>query len=286
MTDNSTTNNVLEWMQLSITLGKQSVSEGGATPSVGVVVVRNGIILGESFRGKTGPGDHAEYGVMKILGEGNLQGATVFTTLEPCSRRSITKVPCATRLIEAKVHTVYIGMFDPNPVIYRKGWRMLRDAGLTLRDYPDSLRSQIENDNKSFLEAFKISTGRQGTATFDYMQNGGNYELRHEDLIVKTRWVQSGKDSIQAIDYQQHVALAQHAQQFEEIHDPGALNWSNYTVRPKAGEIVVFRTAQTYALIQITKVSAGPDWDDDQTLLQFKYELRRRIQIDLECGGY
>lgn len=274
--DASFTNDVLGWMQLSIDLGKRSISEGGTKPNVGVVIVRDGTVLGASYRSETGPGNHAEYGLIEKLGKSNLAGTTLFTTLEPCSRRNAPKRPCAHHLVEAGVHTVYIGMYDPNPVIYREGWRILRDAGVVLRDYPDALRSQIETDNAPFVESFKASVGQRGTGTFDYTQNGGKYELRHEDLIISTRWVESGADSIQALDYDQHVAVPRYARDFGEIDNPGSLNWSNYTARIAKGEIVAFRTPQAYALVKITNVFAGPHWGADHTAIHFSYELRRR----------
>ena len=75
-------------------------------PKVGVVVVKDGIIVSKGFRGEPlagnlGSGKHAEYVAMEAkLSSTSIVGATVYTTLEPCTNRKHPKVPCADRLIE------------------------------------------------------------------------------------------------------------------------------------------------------------------------------------------
>jgi pyrimidine deaminase RibD-like protein len=53
---------------------------------VGVVIVKDGKILATGFRGESGKGDHGEYCALKKLNEPDVQAATVYTTLEPCSQ--------------------------------------------------------------------------------------------------------------------------------------------------------------------------------------------------------
>lgn len=123
-----------ELMRMAVDLGKKSIGDErrDPPPRVGVVFSQDGEVLDSGFRGDTGSGDHAEYGVMKRLGDADLSRVEVFTTLEPCSRRDDPKkVPCAERLANAGVRTVWIGMYDPNPRIYREGWKILRDAALS-----------------------------------------------------------------------------------------------------------------------------------------------------------
>jgi pyrimidine deaminase RibD-like protein len=67
---------------------------------VGVVIVKDGKILATGHRGESGDGNHGEYCALKKLNEADVQGATVYTTLEPCSKRKPPKISCAKRLIE------------------------------------------------------------------------------------------------------------------------------------------------------------------------------------------
>src|SRR5699024_22287 len=77
------------------------------------------------------------------------------------------KLPCARRLADAGVSAVWIGIYDPNPVIYRQGWRILRDAGVKLHDFPPDLRDEIANCNTDFINQYKMATGDEGQVTFD-----------------------------------------------------------------------------------------------------------------------
>lgn len=204
--------------------------------------------------------------------------ATVYTTLEPCSRRNPPKQACAEHLVAAGVGTVFIGIYDPNPAIYREGWRILRNAGILVRDFPADLRALIATDNAEFINQFRAAFGERGQATFDYRQNGGRYDLRAriESEPIPTRWTQRGRGSIYALDYAMHVAVARYATAFDEIDDPGAFDFSDYTVAVNEGEIVVFRSDSLYALVQVERVVAGPDAGQDRTELQIAFEIRPR----------
>ena len=81
---------------------KHSVAEDDRVhPKVGVVIVKDGEILSTAHRGEFLEG-HAEYiALEKKLAEAAVAGATVYTTLEPCTTRS-HPIPCVERLIERK----------------------------------------------------------------------------------------------------------------------------------------------------------------------------------------
>jgi len=265
-------------MGRAVELGKQSTPEPGRsdTPKVGVVIVGDGELLGESFRGEGGPGAHAEFGLMERLKEVNLEGTTVYTTLEPCSRRGPDKQPCAERLVERKVSTVFIGMYDPNPKIYREGWKLLRDAAVDLRDFEESLREQARADNATVIEVFQVGVGVEGSAAFDYKQNAGGFDLFPDEsrrMQFHTRWTPAGSGVIYAYDSENHVALARYAGDVDEIDDPGALDFSNYTLSVRTGEIVVFRNRHGYALVKVDTV-LHDGHGDDRNELGIAWQLR------------
>jgi diaminohydroxyphosphoribosylaminopyrimidine deaminase/5-amino-6-(5-phosphoribosylamino)uracil reductase len=191
-----------DFARRAVDLAKQCVAEEGkpAPPKVAVVVVRDGTILGDAYRGQYGPGDHAEFCVLenekKLKGK-DLAGSTVYTTLEPCTQRGKTKagvdkMPSAQRLIERKVAEVVVGLYDPNPVVYREGWRQLRYAGIRVRDFPADLRSEIRADNADFLDSFRWAKGESGTHTFDYQLNGGELLLGPPGAAIHTNGALEG----------------------------------------------------------------------------------------------
>jgi pyrimidine deaminase RibD-like protein len=124
-------------------------------PKVGAVVVKNGQVLSKAHRGEILK-SHAEYIALDDkLADDLIAGATVYTTLEPCTTRKHPKIPCAQRLIDRKVARVVIGMLDPNPDIRGRGDQLLNDAGIEIQLFPRDLRMRVEEMNREFVRAQK-----------------------------------------------------------------------------------------------------------------------------------
>ena len=112
-------------MEIAVQEMRKSKSEhpNKFDPIVGAVLVdRAGHELGRSHRGGLRVGDHAEYQVIERMhANQNLQSSTLYVTLEPCTRRDPPKIPCAKRIVSARIGKVVIGMPDPNPDIHGHG---------------------------------------------------------------------------------------------------------------------------------------------------------------------
>jgi pyrimidine deaminase RibD-like protein len=139
-------------MERAIALARQCQGEPGrVSPKVGAVVSRDGVLLGEAFRGELAPGDHAEFTLLEMkLGDDALAGATLFTTLEPCTVRHSPKIACAERIIERRIGRVVIGVLDPNDAIRGRGELRLRDAGIQIARFDPDLMAQVEELNRDF----------------------------------------------------------------------------------------------------------------------------------------
>ncbi|MCP3938278.1 MAG: bifunctional diaminohydroxyphosphoribosylaminopyrimidine deaminase/5-amino-6-(5-phosphoribosylamino)uracil reductase RibD [Actinomycetia bacterium] len=96
-------------------------------PWVGCVIVTDD---GTTFEGATEPppGPHAEVIALRAAA-GSAIGATLYTTLEPCSHHGRTG-PCAQAVIDAGVARVVVAVGDPDPKVSGGGVAALRSAGI------------------------------------------------------------------------------------------------------------------------------------------------------------
>ena len=130
---------------------KSSPEDCRVHPKVGVVVVKDGRVLASAHRGEF-PRCHAEFIVLENkLVDVSLSGATVYTTLEPCTVRNPPKVPCASRLADRKVARVVIGMLDPDKRVRGLGQIMLRKARIVTDFFPHDLMEEVEELNRDFI---------------------------------------------------------------------------------------------------------------------------------------
>jgi len=153
-----------DFMTLAVTEARKSLHKDARPhPNVGVVITRNGDMIGCAAHGERHDGedphcDHAEFiALQKKLPNDTLQGCTVYTTLEPCTKRNLPKLPCVDRLIDRHVDRVVIGMLDPNQIITGKGLMKLRKANIAVDLFPPDLMAQLEELNRDFMREHGVS---------------------------------------------------------------------------------------------------------------------------------
>ena len=116
------------WMREALAASRRARPAASPNPWVGCVIVPAG--AGPVCEGVTEPpgGLHAEAVALELAGEA-ARGATVYTTLEPCSHFGRTP-PCADALIDAGVRRVVAAVEDPDPHVAGAGLGRLRSAGV------------------------------------------------------------------------------------------------------------------------------------------------------------
>ena len=83
---------------------------------------------------------HAEESALGKLspGEPRLAGATIYSTLEPCSRRKSRPRTCTELIIAAGLRRVVIAWREPSLFVAdAQGYELLSRAGLTVDELPE-----------------------------------------------------------------------------------------------------------------------------------------------------
>ncbi len=117
----------VRFMEAALSLGRRNLGRTAPNPSVGAIVVKNGVIVG---RGCTAPGGrpHAEPLALAQAGSA-AEGATLYVTLEPCSHHGGTP-PCCEAIVAAGIARLVYALDDPNPIVAGRGARYSRARGL------------------------------------------------------------------------------------------------------------------------------------------------------------
>ncbi len=114
-------------MRAALSLARRGLGATWPNPSVGCVIVADGIIVG---RGRTGDGGrpHAETEALRMAGA-RARGATAYVTLEPCSHHGQT-APCVEALVAAGIARCVVAVGDPDPRVQGAGFERLGEAGI------------------------------------------------------------------------------------------------------------------------------------------------------------
>src|SRR5690554_1816352 len=116
-----------KYMKQAFNLAKKGEGFVNPNPLVGAVIVKNGKVIGKGYHKAFGQ-VHAEIDAFNHATE-DVKGATMFVTLEPCSHHG-KQPPCAHKIIQKGISKVVIANLDPNPLVYKQGVQLLKDAGI------------------------------------------------------------------------------------------------------------------------------------------------------------
>ena len=117
------------FLHRAIELAARGVYSVSGNPRVGCVIVRDGQVLGRGWHQCAG-GPHAEVNAIADA-DGDVQGATVYVSLEPCCHHG-RQPPCVDALIRHGVARVVAALRDPDPRVSGGGCDALRSAGIAV----------------------------------------------------------------------------------------------------------------------------------------------------------
>jgi pyrimidine deaminase RibD-like protein len=158
-------------------------------PKVGAIIAVRDKVLGRGRRGTGDLGDdqHAEFNALQqVADKSELAGATLYTTLEPCTPpvRSKPLESCTELILQHQIKKVFVGMLDPNQGVTGKGLWRLQDAGIEVALFPHDLSKEVRAQNAPFIRSQQTlcatiisPTEGQELRTFE---SGGKYVVRFQ----------------------------------------------------------------------------------------------------------
>lgn len=129
------------WMRVAVALARECPPSQTAFSVGAVIVGADGAEVSRAFSREGGdPAVHAEEAALRKLADGDprLAGATVYSTLEPCTRRTSRPRTCTDLIIAAGVGRVVIAWREPALFVADcQGVELLSAAGITVTELPE-----------------------------------------------------------------------------------------------------------------------------------------------------
>lgn len=115
-------------MNLALNLAKKNIGATSLNPTVGCVIVKDKKILTTGITSNGGR-PHAEQNAIAKLQQKDLEGSTLYVTLEPCFHFGQTP-PCVDLIIKSKIEKVVIACQDPDPRVNGKSIKKLQENNI------------------------------------------------------------------------------------------------------------------------------------------------------------
>src|SRR5437588_3567105 len=170
----------------AIELAEQGRGHVSPNPLVGAVIGRHEQIIAEGFHRALGA-PHAEVEAIRAADREDLEGATLYVSLEPCCHHGRTG-PCTEAILEAGIERVVVGADDPSEHASGRGLGILRDEGVDVVLADGELASQARLQNQPFRKHAR--TGRPWVLFKSAMTLDGKVATHSGD----SKWI-SGEQS-------------------------------------------------------------------------------------------
>lgn len=135
----------INWMKRAVELAWESPPSGNAFSVGAVIVDTDGHEIATGYSRETDEKIHAEESALAKLGnDSRLSGATIYSTLEPCSQRASRPKPCMRLILDAGIPRVVIAWREPNLFVENCiGVEQLQNAGVEVVELPDMTQAAL-----------------------------------------------------------------------------------------------------------------------------------------------
>jgi diaminohydroxyphosphoribosylaminopyrimidine deaminase/5-amino-6-(5-phosphoribosylamino)uracil reductase len=241
-------------------------------PRVGAVIAKKGILLSTGHRGER-KNIHAERVAIEKLDKNELQGSTIYTTLEPCvtiQAGQSTKC-CADIIIDSGIREAVIGVLDPNGTIYSQGFRKLLENRISVSFFSRALRKAVEEETFEYGDIRKLIG--PGKRRIPVIHSGTQLEVQFSDKDSRTiniHWatLQLKHGTVDLLSENGAVRIASGTTRFADITDPMVFRFPSHFARLKKGMIAIIKpnNATFCVLIQLLDL-----YEND---ILFQWEMR------------
>jgi diaminohydroxyphosphoribosylaminopyrimidine deaminase/5-amino-6-(5-phosphoribosylamino)uracil reductase len=171
----------LRHLARAIELAEQGRGHVSPNPLVGAVISRDGEALGEGFHRALGA-PHAEVEAINAAEGADLEGATLYVSVEPCCHHGRTP-PCTEAILRAGIGRVVVAADDPSAHASGRGLGILRDEGVEVVVADGELAARARLQNQPFRKHAR--TGRPWVMLKSAMTIDGKVATRRGD----SRWI-------------------------------------------------------------------------------------------------
>ncbi|MFI5064734.1 MAG: dCMP deaminase [Streptosporangiales bacterium] len=144
------TDNDRRWMELAVDLAHQCPPSEGAYSVGAVIVGAGGQEISRGYSREGDPHVHAEESALGKLpaDDPRLAGATIYSTLEPCSQRKSRPLTCTQLILATGISRVVIAWLEPSLFVADcQGRELLEQAGVEVAEIPE-LADRATEPNK------------------------------------------------------------------------------------------------------------------------------------------
>lgn len=139
------------WLARAIELSLRCPPSTSAFSVGAVIVDAGGNEIASGYSRETDDTTHAEESALAKLGDDpRLAGATLYSSLEPCSRRKSRPRPCAGRILDAGIARVVFALREPSTFVVGEGAELLTAGGVDVMELAD-LGPAVREANRHLL---------------------------------------------------------------------------------------------------------------------------------------
>jgi riboflavin-specific deaminase-like protein len=138
------------WLQAAIDLSRRCPPSHGAYSVGAVIVGADGSEIASGYSRETDATVHAEEVALSRAAAGQARGATLYSSLEPCSQRRSRPLSCARLIRDAGIRRVVFALREPALFVDCRGAEELAEAGVEVVELPESA-DQVREANGHLL---------------------------------------------------------------------------------------------------------------------------------------